>query len=510
MNTIIKTMVLATAASMLLLSCTKEEEKKAEAEAVVVDPAAVTISSEGSAVTFTVLANYDWTITTSDAWLTVSPASGVANKTAAQTVTVSAEEYLDENSDRTAEIVVTLPLGKTAKVSVTQKKYVPVSEEPTVIKTASDFVNYMANYAATATTETVKTIAADIDMTGKTYTAPANFIGTLDGQGHIIKNMKFTRPLVDTLCGTIKNIKLDASCTYEYTQEIQTVSPFAGWLIGGTLSGCENNVNIAVTNPTFVDANEKAQNMYFSGLVGKMEAVEGGNAPVIENCVNNGTVTVEFNGEFTQSVEYHVAGFVAIGNAGKVTASTNNGALSIVDKTTAGLNIKKEAMAGGFVSKNKYTIFEDCKNYGDVRNEKNVAKTRAGGAIGYQDKVDDGQNYNIIVGGEINCKVAIGYYETPADLPNRNEVAASGAIVVGRMSGQAGKSSNLYFGTEAKPVKIAGTIECLEADHELAVTLTADNYTKYVCGGGSATNYSPAADLVPVTWQVWNAAFLSK
>lgn len=505
---IIKSMVYATAASMLLFSCSPEEDVKEEAEAVVVDPSSLTLNSNGDPATFTVIANYDWEITTKNDWIRLEPTSGAGDKTA-HTITVSADEYLDEDVDRTTEITVTLPQGKTATVTLTQMKYIPVSDEPEVIKTAGDFINYMANYASEATSSTVKTIAADIDMAGKTYTAPSSFKGTLDGQGHVIRNMKFARPIVDTLSGIIKNIKLDASCTYEYNHAIQTVVPFAGWLIGGTLSGCENNVNIRVTNPEFI-ANDVAQNMYFSAFAGKMEKVEGGNAPLIENCINNGTITVELSGDFAQAAEYHVAGFVAIGNAGEVKDCTNNGALSILDNTAAGMNPKKEAMVGGFVSKNKYTIFEDCRNNGDIRNEKNVGKTRASGAIGYQDKVDDGKNYDILVGGEVKCKVVIGYYESPANLPNRNEVAASAGMVVGRMAGQSGKSSNLYFGTETNPVKIAGSIECIESGHELAVTLSADNYTKYVCGGGSATNYSPAADLIPVTWQVWRAGFLSK
>lgn len=81
-------------------------------------------------------------------------------------------------------------------------------------------------------------------------------------------------------------------------------------------------------------------------------------------------------------------------------------------------------------------------------------------------------------------------------------------MVVGRFSGQSGKSSNLYFGTVEKPVYVGGTIECVHPDHAKSVVLNVDNYKSYVCGGGSANNYAGDPSN-PVTWQVFNAVYKS-
>ena len=67
---------------------------------------------------FTVLANYDWTVTDNASWLSVSPSSGSSSLQAA-TVTVTAENNTDYTSSRSAVITVTAG-GLTETINVTQ------------------------------------------------------------------------------------------------------------------------------------------------------------------------------------------------------------------------------------------------------------------------------------------------------------------------------------------------------------------------------------------------------
>lgn len=73
----------------------------------------------GSSAEFTVNANYDWTATSDQSWLTVSPASGEASL-ADQTVTISATEN-DSPNNRTATVTVKDETGSTKTISVTQQ-----------------------------------------------------------------------------------------------------------------------------------------------------------------------------------------------------------------------------------------------------------------------------------------------------------------------------------------------------------------------------------------------------
>jgi len=503
-----KLLVLATAASLMMLpSCQKDESgQTSDPEALVLSVSSLKFEAKGGEQTFTVLANADWKVTSPD-WATVNPASGVGDKVN-HTVTVTVAEYNDRNNDRTGDIVVSLPKGKIGKIALTQTKKVG---EPDTIKTADDFVNYINYFADKATSATVKIIEADLDMTGLKLNALAAFKGTIDGKGHSIKNLVFHRPIVDTLYGTFKDIKIDATCSYVFNEEsVATISPLSGFLMG-TLSGCENKMNITATDPAF------GANTYVAGLTAKIIKVEAaGCNHKIENCKNSGNMSLVFTApEKIEAIEYHAAGIAAICEVGTVTESSNSGEVKIQGIGNCETSTK-DVMAGGFSSKNGQCTWTNCTNTGNVFNDKSTKKTRTGGAIGYQDKVDvEGLDLNILVDCTVNCTVSACAVRSDAGeeklaLPGRNDIASSASMIVGRMSGQKGKKSKLYFGIAGHPVKVAGTFKCIETGLEQTVTISASNVTKYVCGGGSATNYSPDADAVPVTWQVWEAQYLQK
>jgi len=502
-----KFMVLATLASLVMLpSCKKDNPESSDPEALVLSTSSLKFETAGGEQTFTVLANATWTIT-APTWATVNPTTGAGDKVN-HTITVTVGEYTETANDRTGEIVVSLPKGKTAKVALTQTKKVG---EPAEIKTADDLVNYINYFAEKATSATIKEIKNDIDMAGKSLNPLAAFKGTLKGNGYSIKNLVFHHPIVDTLYGTFDNIKIDATCSYVLdSTSVATIAPFSGFLMG-TLSNCENKMNITATDPAF------SGNTYVAGLTAKILDLnaEGCNHK-IENCKNSGNLALVFTDstKVNTALEYHVAGLAAICETGTVTGCTNSGEVKQQGIGTYSKH-NKDVTVGGFSSKNTKCTWTNCINTGNVYNDKSGnKKVRTGGAIGFQDKVDDSSipTLNILENCTIICTVSTAKIASDAgtkfDLPNRNDIASSGSMIVGRMSGQRDKKSILNFGVSGKSVKVAGKIKCIEPGLETEVTISASNVTKYVCGAGSATNYSPD-DATPVTWQVWEAEYLA-
>lgn len=105
---------------------------------------------------FTVLANYDWTVTDNASWLSVSPSSGSSSLQAA-TVTVTAENNTDYTSSRSAVITVTAG-GLTETINVTQAAAVkPMYAYSSTIYNAADLKDntlYVVRLASNLNTPT--------------------------------------------------------------------------------------------------------------------------------------------------------------------------------------------------------------------------------------------------------------------------------------------------------------------------------------------------------------------
>lgn len=118
---------LFTAAALLSVWACEKENK----EPKVKDPepeikvsgitANITFTADGAPRTFNVKANYDWTISSSEDWLAVSPSSGLADEVVAVTATPLPYESRDP---RNAEITIAIPEKDASKlISVTQLGY---------------------------------------------------------------------------------------------------------------------------------------------------------------------------------------------------------------------------------------------------------------------------------------------------------------------------------------------------------------------------------------------------
>lgn len=210
------------------------------------------------------------------------------------------------------------------------------------------------------------------DISAEDLTSIVEFEGVLDGCGYTLTRTDAAEPLFTSITGEVRNLTLGGALIVENADESQIVAcaPLAGSLDGGRISGCVNNMTVAVgTMENPVEAH-----MYVSGLVSKMTA------GTIENSTNNASVDVSVNVN-NDSLEVAVAGIVAevrvSDSEQKISLSScsNKGALTLAPyltfKSASGTrNVGMKAcgfggVAGWLRSAAVYS-FTDCDNSGVI------------------------------------------------------------------------------------------------------------------------------------------------
>lgn len=210
------------------------------------------------------------------------------------------------------------------------------------------------------------------DITAEDLTSIDAFDGVLDGNGYTLTRTAAAEPLFASITGEVRNLTLGGALIVENAAENQTVAcaPLAGSLDGGKISGCVNNMTVAVgTMATPVEAH-----MYVSGLVSVMTA------GVIENSVNNATVDVSVNVHNTV-FEVAVAGIVADVRVSdpeqkiSLNGCSNTGALTLAPylefKSVAATRDKGMKVCGfggvaGWLRNEGVYELTDCDNQGDI------------------------------------------------------------------------------------------------------------------------------------------------
>ena len=177
-----------------------------------------------------------------------------------------------------------------------------VTETNYNIATAQDLLNIKNN------TEGDYKLTADIDMSGVSFSPLPDFTGSLDGQGHVIRNLTFNNPNQDqaalfatTHGATIKNLGIEganivgnanaaAIVGRAYGGTIQSCYVANSYIEGrdhvGSIAGDMNvNDNVGVTiSDCLSDAKLKTRSYQVGGLVG---VTNGG---TIQNCYFSGTI----------------------------------------------------------------------------------------------------------------------------------------------------------------------------------------------------------------------------
>lgn len=194
-------------------------------------------------------------------------------------------------------------------------------------------------------------LGADIETD---IVVPGEFAYILDGAGHTITRTDATQALFDTVSGEIKNLNLAGNLTLD-----DEGAPMVNTLVsGGKLSGCTNGMTVYF---------EAADHAYVSGLV---KLMTGG---VIENCINNGSVTAKVD---VSAADKNVAvgGIAAQVNAADcdvVIRNCQNTAELIVAPVSAADDSKgmKVSVLGGIAgwlrAGNSFTI-DNCDNSGRI------------------------------------------------------------------------------------------------------------------------------------------------
>lgn len=165
-----------------------------------------------------------------------------------------------------------------------------VSDFSPVIATAADMVKFTQNPSANFI------LAADIDMAGVEFTPISNFSGTLDGQGHWIRNLSFS------------NTERDRTALFaEFSGEFIKNVGFEGINFVG-------NADVAAvvgeTKADGVISNVVVNNSYLEGrdhvasIVGKLN-----NGATIINCISNAEIKTR---------SYQAAGIAGVGIKGTI------------------------------------------------------------------------------------------------------------------------------------------------------------------------------------------------
>lgn len=162
------TLVAATAALLALSAC-GESEKKAD-PSLRVDPSSVTADASGAASTVRVYSTVDWTASSSQSWVTVSPSSGTGASTSSEAVTVNLNIAANTSEARTATVTITSVDGTlSAAVNISQDYYLPEIQDATV-KSVQDNTNAY-KYQRFRLTGTVRSLSSSgsfslVDETG--------------------------------------------------------------------------------------------------------------------------------------------------------------------------------------------------------------------------------------------------------------------------------------------------------------------------------------------------------
>ena len=234
--------------------------------------------------------------------------------------------------------------------------YVPKADpDPTHIDTAEKLVAFLK--AATAETTTDYIMTKDVDMKNVTVPTAAGFKGTFDGKGKTIKNLAATAPLFATLDGTVKNVTLEGTFTFDPKDH-----KVFGALVAESNGDIEKVINKASVTATATEA-EAADAYLLGGLIGKT-------AGKVTDCKNEGAVTL--TGKALSGTM--VAGVVAYASA-DVTDCENKGKVALNFTYTWNkadfdyIPLAKEQLVpgvGGVVGITQAAKVTGSKNYGEV------------------------------------------------------------------------------------------------------------------------------------------------
>ena len=214
---------LASAVLVLSLTACGGSGGDKETPSVRVSPSSLTFSDAGGSQSVSVTANVDWNASSSDSWVTVSPASGKSSGTAQQlSVTVGKNSSLDRNATIT---VKSIDGTLTGTIAVTQTAYMPTEINDITAKNAAAVSNPY-KYQKYRLSGTVKSLQGNgsfnlIDDSGSLPVAGLNSSDAGYGkQGGALSNVK-ERDNV-TVVGYLEQVGGKMTLVYAYLEKVDS------------------------------------------------------------------------------------------------------------------------------------------------------------------------------------------------------------------------------------------------------------------------------------------------
>ena len=270
-------------------------------------------------------------------------------------------------------------------------KFTQISNGPEL----KEFLEEAASYAA----DDVVEIVDDIDLSGMEIVTAKSFAGVLDGKLHSIKNWTSDGvSLFGTVSGEVRDLTLDASCTFE---GVLPSGPF-GYIAQSTtgkMENCHNKADVKLSISS--DHPEDGD----SGIAGRQFGTLSGNMPnhdaQLIDCSNSGSITIEVDITEPMKGNLYLGGLVGhVGSPGekqvtRLLRCTNSGSILVNSSSTDSSQswLKSHfigGVAGGTGVNNGdkdagiYTGY--TKYYGDIVSCSNtgaVSATWTGGTGGY-------------------------------------------------------------------------------------------------------------------------------
>lgn len=287
------------------------------------------------------------------------------------------------------------------------------------------------------------------------------FADKLNGNGHTITFTNAEYPLVKTLTGTIKDLRLAGKLTAADPAG-QGAAAFCRVVSKGTLTGCTNAMEISVAEDKAADAVRAA------GLV---HSLRGG---LVENCANNGNICIRTLLKDSNKI-VSAGGIVGIieqlASKAEIKGCINTGKITMtidytdveVDNNKKNKNKPQQPGFGGIVgvindgTEEKNVVISNCTNLGDVSvlnpnasiqgPDKSVSGV--GGILGMNYRTDNGAFTSIINNG---------FNVTVTDCTNKGNIY--NGCVTATTSGllhkaYAGGLAGILFGSEAGHIKVS-------------------------------------------------------
>lgn len=293
----------------LLACCKKENGEPTEPKATLISVSPTTLLFEAISAepqTVTVYADGSWT-TQAPEWVVLNPSNGGSGE-------VKVEISVNDNTSKDGRIGDVV-FGPELTTSITNRVAVQQKGDNKIrISTGQELADWLKTLSAESLDEA--TLENDIDMSGVTFESAIAFAGDFNGNGHAIKNLTATRPLFTINKGSIENVVIDATCSFEPDTTV------FGTIVSrneGKISGCTNKAN--VTRSIKNNRSDKRSNL-IAGIVGMSTQTD-----TILNCKNYGNIyiiDVDNNRFYSQGV----AGIVAL-TAGSVGECENHGDIKL-------------------------------------------------------------------------------------------------------------------------------------------------------------------------------------